>query len=431
MKPHRSITLRLNAEPAWIPMVQGMAEQSGLVFGLDQGKALRLTMAVEEILAYLSELTPGAPLELTLTPGAGHVDTVFSFTASDADLWAMNITACGATCAENNLQAMGLLLAARMSDGMEVRRESGNIILRLRMDRTYPAQETAPAVRFAARGALDFEPAQDPARIKRACALAKALYPDELVPVGFGTPGKIVDQLMAGELSGALALDHGGAVAGLIIWEHSSATSVSFSGPYVFVTDADPVARGLSDHMLSAVARSSVSAILSKLPTRDLPQENFELLGSLPLTAADGTARPGPVWFRGMGEDNGLSVWAHPALEDFLRKAYDRLFLMRDIHATTRQGEQVAGRSVFATAIRPEISQALLTPMLDGADAESTLKAHVELLQSEGYRDILIHIDLAQGWQAGLTPALLAVGFSPQLVLPHAGQADVVVLQHA
>jgi hypothetical protein len=431
MKTDRSISLRLHAEPAWIPMVQGMAEQSGLVLGLDQAKALRLTMAVEEILAYLSELTPGAPLELTLAQGASHVDTVFSFTANDADLWAMNITACGATCAEDNLQAMGLLLAARMSDGMEVRRDGVSVVLRLRMDRSYPQQEIEAAERFPARGRLRFEPALDPARIKKACALARALYPDEFVPAGFGTPGKIVDQLLAGELFGALALDEGGAVAGMITWEHSSATSVSFCGPYIFVLGESPAPRGLTDHMLSAVARTQVSAILSRLPTEELPQDSFELLGSLPLTATDGTARPLPVWFRSMGEDNGLSVWTHPALEDFLRQTYDRLFLMRDVHSTTRQGEDVSGRSVFSTAIRPEASQALLTPMLDGADAESTLQSHVELLLSEGYRNILIHIDLAQGWQATLIPVLLTTGFTPRLVLPHAGQSDMVVLQYA
>lgn len=431
MKPDRSVTLRLHAEPAWIPMIQSLAEHSGLVFGLDQSKALRLTMAVEEILAYLSELNPGAPLELRLTPGASHVDVLFSFTASDADLWAMNVTACGAACAEDNLQAMGLLLAARMSDGMEVGRDGGSVVLRLRMDRSYPELEPETAQRFEARGALRFEAALDPARIKRACALAGALYPDALVPPGFSAPGRIVDQLLAGELSGALALDHGGAVAGMIVWEHGSATGVSFSGPYVFVTDADPAARGLTDHMIGAVARTPVCAILSGLPTPDLPRDNFELLGTLPLTAPDGTENPLPVWFRGMGEDNGLSVWTHPMLEDFLRQAYERLFLVRDVHLTARQGERVTGRSVFATSIRPQTGQALLRPMLDGEDAESTLQSHVDLLLSEGYRDILVHIDLGRSWQANLIPSLLACGFTPRLVLPHAGQADLVVLQHA
>jgi len=431
MNNQRTITLHLHADPAWIPMVQGMAEHCGTVFGLDHGKALRLTMAVEEILAYLAELTPQAPLELNLTPGASHVDTTFSFAARDADLWAMNITACGADCAEENIQAMGLLLAARMSDGLEVRRDGASVILRLRMDRSYPGLETRQAERFAPRGEVLFQPALDPSRIKEACALATALYPEGMVPQAFRTPGKVVDQILGGELFGAMALDQGGNVCGFMTWSPRSATSVSFFGPYVFTSERTAVARGLTEHLIGAVVRTPVSAILSQLPTEDLPREDVELLGTLPLLAADGTPCPMPIWYRGMREDNGLAVWTHPELEGFLRTAYEQLFLMRDIHAVSHQGEQVAGRSVFATSFQPEASQALLIPMLDGADASGTLRGHVQLLVSEGYRNILVHLDLAHGWQAALAPALLENGFQPRVLLPHAGQADVMVLQHA
>lgn len=431
MTSERTITLKLHADPVWIPMVQGVAEQCGAAFGLDRGKALRLTMAVEELLAYLAELAPKAPLELRLEPGASHVDTRFSFTARDADLWAMNITACGDACAEDNLQAMGLLLAARMSDGFEAHRDGANVTLRLRMDRAYPGIESREAERFAPRGEVTFVPADEPSLVKEACALTAALYPQRLVPPAFRTPGKVVDRIRGGELCGVLALDRGGTVCGLMTWEPLSATSISFCGPYVFTRERAATARGLTERLVGAVARTPVAVILSQLPTEDLPEGEVELLGTLPLAQADGTPDPLPVWYRDMREDNGQAVWTHPALEGFLREAYDRLFLVRDIHPTSRQGEQVAGRSVFATSIRPEASQAVIIPMLDGEDASATLRGHVQLLQSEGYRNILAHLDLAFGWQAALAPAFLENGFEPRVLLPHAGQADMVVLQHA
>jgi hypothetical protein len=431
MIDQRTITLRLHADAAWIPMVQGLAEQCGTVFGLDHGKTLRLTMAVEEILAYLAELTPQAPLELIVTPGASHVDTTFSFAARDADLWAMNLTACGADCAEENLQAMGLLLAARMSDGLEARRDGANVLLRLRMDRTYPDLDPRRAERFAPRGAVSFRPALDPSLIKEACALAASLYPQSIAPPDFRTPGKVVDRILGGELFGALAVDQGGNVCGFMTWEPLSATSVSFCGPYVFTAERASVARGLTEHLVGAVARTPVAVILSRMPTEDLPREEFELLGTLPLTDADGAPAPLNIWYRDMREDNGLAVWTHPELKAFLHAEYERLFLMRDIHLVSHQGEQVAGRSVFATSIQPEASQALLIPMLDGTDASDTLRGHVQLLTSEGYRNILVHLDLAHGWQAAMAPALLENGFQPRVLLPHAGQADVMVLQHA
>ncbi len=428
MTNERSLTLRLHADPAWIPMIKGVAGQCGAVFGLDHDKTLRLTMAAEELLAYLAELAPKAPLEFSLVPGASHVDMRFSFAARAAAFWAMNITACGSACVEDTLQAMGLLLAARMSDGFEARRDGANVTLSLRVDRAYPGVERREAERLSPRGEVTFLPADEPSRIKEACALTAALYPRHLVPPAFRTPGKVVDLIRGGELCGVLALDQGGTVCGLMTWEPLSAASVSFCGPYVFTRERDDIARGLTEHLVAAVARTPVSVILSRLPTEDLPRTEAELLGTLPLVHADGTPAPLPVWYRDMREDNGLAAWTHPALEGFLRETYDRLFLVRDLHTTSRQGEQVAGRSVFATTIRPEASQAVIVPMLDGEDSSATVRRHVQLLQSEGYRNILAHLDLAFGWQAALAQDFLENGFEPRVLLPQAGQGDLVVL---
>ena len=427
----RAITLHLHADAAWIPLVQAMARHSGPVFGLDHDTTQRLTMAAEEILAYLSGPHPGTPLTLSLTPGADHVNVLFSFAAADVELWAMNITARDAVRNEDELQSLGLLLAARMSDGMEIRREGGNLTLRLRLDRVYPQVAAAWRHPFDPRGPVRCEPLGDPARIKEACLQAAALYPAAVVPQAFATPGRVVDRTGAGELSGVMALDQSDTVCGFMTWEPLSPTSVAFNGPYVFTRDTTSPARLLTDAMISSVARTSVSAVLSTLPTADLPLEVFESLGTLPLVNADGNPRPLPVWYRGMGEDNGLAVWSHPELDGFLRREYQRLFLMRDIHHAVRQGEKVAGRSVFATSLCPAASQALLTPMLDGADAEQIIGAHVRMLNAEGYRNILFHLDLSQSWQAALAPALLGNNFQPRIILPHAGRADLLVLHHA
>lgn len=428
---HHPLHLRLHADAAWIPLVQGMAGQAGAVFGLDHAKTLRLTMAVEEILAYLAAQAPDEPLDLIMIPQASQVALDFSFTAADADLWAMNITACGVSCAEDNMQAMGLLLAARMSDGFEVRRDGTRVTLRLRMHRAYPELDAAPVTPVPARGAVTVHPATDPARIKEACRLTHGLYPPGLVPPGFATPGMIVDRIRAGELGAALAGDEGGAVRGFLIWEQRAAASVSFCGPYVFAREDTRTARALTDHLIGQVARTSVKGILSDLATADLPREEFELLGELPLLAPDGNPAPLPLWYRGLHEDNGLTVWAHAQLEPFLADVYARLFLMRDIRPTQDLGEDRSGRSVFATQLRPAVSQALLAPMLDGADMGRNIQHHVDLLQAEGYRNILLHLDLSVGWQAALPPLLRSAGFAPAVVLPFAGRADVVVYQHA
>ena len=427
---HHPLHLRLHADAAWIPLVQGLAEQAGAVFGLDYAKTLRLTMAVEEILAYLADQAPDEPLDLTLTPLASQVALDFSFAAADADLWAMNITACGVSCAEHDMQAMGLLLAARMSDGFEIRRDGTRVTLRLRMHRAYPELDPAPVTPVAARGAVTVHPATDPARIKEACRLIHGLYPPGLAPTGVATPGMIVDRIRGGELGAALAEDEGGAVRGFLLWEQASAGSVAFRGPYVFAPDDTRTGRLLTDHLVGQLARTSVAGLVSDLATPDLPGEDFELLGELPLVAPDGQPAPLPLWYRSLREDNGLTVWAHPTLEPFLEEAYARLVLMRDIRRTQDLGEEREGRSVFATQLRPAVSQALLTPMLDGTDAGRNIQRHVDLLLAEGYRNILLSLDLSVGWQAALPPLLIAAGFAPVVVLPFAGRADVVMFQH-
>ena len=65
-----------------------------------------------------------------------------------------------------------------------------------------------------------------------------------------------------------------------------------------------------------------------------------------------------------------------------------------------------------------------------GADAAANLAQHVKILSAEDLPNIFFEIDLACAWQAALTPALLNNGFSPRLVLPYGGRADVVVFQH-
>ncbi|WMW66919.1 hypothetical protein [Nitratidesulfovibrio liaohensis] len=427
---HDSIHLRLYADMAWLPLAQGVAEQGAAVFGLDHGKTLRLTMAVEELLAYLAGQSAGDMLEITITRRACHILTEFAFAARDADLWAMNITACGVSCSEESMQAMGLLLAARMCDGFEVRRHGGQVVLSLRMNRSYPGLDGGAVEHVAARGALQVRAADDPARIKEACRLACGLYPPALVPPSFATPGMVVDQVRAGDLHAALAEDAGGAVRGFIVWMQRSEASVSFCGPYVFARDDAQTARALTDHLVAQVARTTANGIISDLATADLPPGEFEALGELPFTGDDDMPAPLPVWYRGLREDNGVTVWAHAGLKLFLEQAYERLFLMRDIRPTQPVGEHRDARSVFATSLRPQASVALITPMLDGADAGENIRLHAGMLRAEGYRNILLHLDLSAGWQADLPPLLEETGFAPVMVLPFASRADVVVYQH-
>jgi hypothetical protein len=68
--------------------------------------------------------------------------------------------------------------------------------------------------------------------------------------------------------------------------------------------------------------------------------------------------------------------------------------------------------------------------MLNGMDNAENLERHLAALRKEGYQNIFFQVDLSSGWQAALGGDLLAMGFTPAMLLPHGGQSDVVMFQY-
>ncbi|WP_285905372.1 hypothetical protein [Pseudodesulfovibrio pelocollis] len=435
----QSVSLKLAAEARFIPLVQGVVEQGAAAFGLDRGKALRLTMAAEELLSHLAETSGGVAVDLTLTPGGWCVRADFSFVADPSDLWAMNLAAREDIGPGKSMDRLGLLLAARMSDGFEIRLDGRVVHLELRQDHAYEAANPRPVRVVDARGEVVMVDDPEPALIREACALAVDHYPAHLVNETFFTPGKAADMVARGDMNAVVAVDSAGTLAGLMVWRSPSERSVGFCGPYVFVRGGG-TAGFLEARMLATVARTKAVSLFSELGTDDLTAENYELLGRLPL------GRPGPrgdsglgdgpegveldIRFRHLREDSGRAVWAHPSMRSFLEAAYDRLVLMRDIREADHAGANLPERSVFSARLRPELGIATLAPMVVGRDADRAVADHVRALTRDGYRSILFRLDLAHGWQATLAGSLADNGFSPRLVLPDAGMADVVVFLH-
>ncbi|MUM76622.1 hypothetical protein GKC30_03125 [Pseudodesulfovibrio sp. F-1] len=435
-----SVSLRLAAEARFILLVQGVVEQGAAAFGLDRGKALRLTMAAEELLSHLAETSAGVAVDLTLTPGGWCVRADFSFVADPSDLWAMNLAAREDIGPGRSMDRLGLLLAARMSDGFEIRLDGRVVHLELRQDHAYEAVTPRPVRAADARGEVRVVDDPEPALIREACALAVDHYPAHLVNETFFTPGKAVQMADRGDMTVALAVDGTGAPAGLMTWRSPSERSVGFCGPYVFVRGGGTAGK-LEEWMFAAVARTRAVSLFSELATADLTAENYELLGRLPLgrpglrgaMPADGAGQEGvelDILFRHLREDSGRAVWTHPALRPFLEAAYDQLVLMRDIREVDHAGADLPERSVFSARLRPELGIATLAPMVAGRDADQAVADHVRTLTHDGYRSILFRLDLAHGWQAALAGSLVRGGFAPRLVLPDAGKSDMVVFLH-
>lgn len=425
----QAISVTIPADVAWVPLVQAAAENGTGVFALASDKALRLTMAVEELLVHLAEALPGEAVTFTIRPGSTYVAVDAEFASVGIDLSVLNITSSPGDSGQDVFATMPLLLASRMTDGFHVESLPGKTRITLQVDRVYPEIDVQTVERRDVRGDLLIVPASEPAVIREACIAAHGLYPARQLPVWLRTPGRVADMAAAGEIDILLALDASNAVCGMVCWEMPSDQSAAFYGPYTFTGDTS-VPGLLMEAMVVALGRTSAKIVYSNVATGDASQYGFELLGEVEYSSPDGSSAPLPVWFRELREDFGASVRVHADIVPFLEEQYERHVLMRDIRITEDMGERVAGKSVFSTRLSRELREAVLKPVLNGADTAENLRRHVDALRAENFRNIFFNVDLSSGWQGALCGDLLATGFIPALLLPHGGQSDVVMFRY-
>ena len=278
-------------------------------------------------------------------------------------------------------------------------------------------------------GAGDIQP-PDNEQAKLMTALVKENFPPSQVPAPFGRPGKVVDMLAAGHWQAACAFGPSGQMGGAIVWQWSGPKTVEFFGPYLFGQPKDgPMAEDLLNACINAIAKSPAVALICRMPTDYLPRRQFEILGQLEIFESDGKPVVQPTCFRQMQEDTGCTVICHPALADFLDRQYRRLVLPRQVQVTGDAGERRSDISVLAADFERSRNLVTLHPIQAGADARQNLARHVELFRREDVGNVFFELDLGVTWQAGFGGALLEAGFTPRLVLPYAGRADILVFQ--
>jgi hypothetical protein len=322
---------------------------------------------------------------------------------------------------------MGLLIAARMADSLHFSQKATEWQLTLSKDNAYPALTDAGAPPISSDPAVAVR-TPDAAELH---LLLQGLrhFPLGRLPPEFAWPGKVVDMVAAGVYRAVIALDPAGRIGGGLLWRGQGDRLVECYGPYLF-TQPPATAYLLLNHLLGALAKSPAVGLVSRYPAPSLPTDYFEALGVLRHYPADGPSQELPVHYRHLEEDGGAVVWSHPALREFLQREYQRLAFARDIVPVIAAGEKAAPYSVLAAEFNRPAGEVTLRPLWWGNDAEANLREHVRVLQGEGLRNLLFNLDLGRSWQGHFTPALLAAGFTPQVILPYAGHGDRVVFQH-
>ncbi len=425
----RSLTLTLAAEAHFVPVVLRFVEESVQSFGMGREEALKLCLAAEEVFLYLCRrVCPAQSLDIRCNNGVYYGEVQFAFLAASLNLPGLNLAAGLSWEDEADGEEMGLLLAARSVDRLWLDAETHRRVrLGLVKERAYPAapEQDLPLVPAAA-GATCRRP--DGEMLQRFALQAARYRREPLQPAFLSFPGKVVDMVAGGEFVAVVAVTEKDAVAGGLLYRFRSEKIVHGYGPYLFcLEEAGAVGKALLDDLLGRVARTQALGVVHDTDLPGFLQADFESLGEIEDRQAGGGSLPRRFFFRHLHEDPGGTVWSCGALTPYLRQEYDRLCLGREIREVRDLGEAKAEASIFSAEVCRERSEVVLRPLWPGKDAAANVERHLRFLQAEGVRNLLCEVDLGLSWQAGLAPVLLEKGFQPRVVLPFAGQADLVV----
>lgn len=429
---HPHVFLNVFLSPNYLRLVTTFSEESAKTFGLSEVEALKLTLASEEIFIYLCRASRAEDaIAIEATNGGYYVQVKFLFKVQTFNPRAFNLTSTISPEDTASLDEMGLLLASRQVDRFSIAGNSQEgLELVLIKEKSYPALEGSktPEIKESKNYTIKIP---DPESLKLFCRMAIAHYPGNLCPPAFSFPGKVVDMILSEEYGASVAMGDQRKLGGGIFWHWVGKKTVESFGPYVFNHPAgSELATRLVDSCIEKIAKTDAIGLIHRYSTPDMPSGYLEQLGSIDVMQPDGKINPWPIYYRQLNEDLGCQVWAHPDLEVFLQGEYRRLFLAREIHLARNEGEQRPSHSVFAPQFDKVHGQITLKAIWDGMDAAENLAQHVKVFRAENLQNIFFEIDLASAWQAALTSALLENRFQPRLILPYAGEADVVVFQY-
>ena len=428
---HKGLRLTTPIRIDFLPIATSFVEKASSTFGLGKSEALKLTLAAEEIFSYLCRVTgTEEDMDISCFSGLYYGAVEFSFDRRDFNMRALNITAKISPDSDEGLEEMGLLIAARSIDHLQiVEREGDKIALTLFKEKEYQAVADVqiPEVPYMESCAIQEPSVEDS---KTFVNLLNHYYDKFFFPPAFKFPGKVADMVLSGEYAASIALNQRGLIGGGILWRKRGAKTVECFGPYLFHQENNILmAESLLNSFLGRIAKTEITGIFCKYSTSHLPEGYFEPLGSVAYIREDGTSAEHSAFYRQLIEDTGSYVWGAEELRPFLEKEYRRLVLPREVHVTKYQGEHRDPHSVFTSQFDRELHEVTLRGIWPGKDALENLQEHIRIFREEKLLNIFFEMDLGVSWQAGLTDPLLTLGFKPCFIIPYGGRSDLVVFQ--
>jgi hypothetical protein len=424
--------LRIAANDMFLPVVMAFVEQSSLALGLGKTEALKMTLASEELFLHLcgGSIPNQDDVRIRCIRKGHFVQVDFSFPETGFNMQAFNLTAIPRPLESTDCDDMRLILSSRSVDRLKICRKGNHLQISLIKEKKYPrAPEPAgPLPPFTCKDFAIRCPSAE--ELKFLAPLTRSFYLELALPVFFQYPGMLVDMMGSGEYHVLVAAGAAGEIGGGMLWHVLSDRTVEAIGPYVFGdSGSDRIAGSLIEACISEAGRTSAVAMICHPPATGPCSEYFEFLGEMDRYSAAGVLIRQPSWFRLMHEDMGCVVWTPVELEAYLHQTYERLFLPREIRKVTDEGETHPAHSVLSAQIDRMRAQVDLDILWPGVDIEDNLIRHLQLFRNEGLRNVVFEIDVGSAWKSAVIPCLLRNGFRPILLLPHAGDGDIILFQ--
>jgi hypothetical protein len=426
----QSATTRVPFSASFLALAMEFIDKGAHGFGYNDRETGGLVLAMEELFSfYVQQVAGESAMEIELEDQGYRLALSLAFRMANPDMRAFNLTWNISPDSEESLAMLGPMIAARSVSSLRLDFGTNEqVVLRMTRDRDYAQARPVPLppVDLAAPLRL-LEPTADDLSHFAAMATASGA---PFLPPFLSRPGMAADMLSVDHLN-ALLVARGDWIVGGVLWRPLTDSCLELYGPYMFT--ADPDDHGLTlllDEAVGRISRSVYRGLVRRQGPLAGHERFFDFLGELALSGlSDATARS-TYYYRQLKEESGGVVYCTGSLAAFLGDQYDRLCLPRQVRETVIDPSRLRPASVLAVELEPARSLAIIRPLCAGKDMAANLTAHLDLLRSEGIGNFLVEINTGRSEDTAFATALEETGFVPRLVIPDAGQGDLVIFDH-
>lgn len=423
-------TTRIPFDMPFLPLAMEFIDKGARGFGYNDRETGGLVLAMEELFSfYVRQAAGGSAVEIELEDQGYRLALSISFRTANPDMRAFNLTWNVNTDSEESLDMLGPMIAARSVSSLRLDFGSDErVALRMTRDRDYPPAGVVALPPPGAAGTLRLcDPSPDDLRHFAAMAVASG---SPFMPPFLLRPGMAADMFDAGHLN-AILVTSGDWIMGGLLWRPMTDACLELYGPYLFSDDPDDrMLTLLLDEAVGRISRTNCRGFLRRQGALAGHERFFDFLGELELSGISGAASHSTYYYRQLKEEGGGVVYCCGALATFLADQYGRLCLPRQVRETVVDHSRLRDASVLTVELEYARSLAIIRPLCAGKDMAANLTAHLDLLTNDGIDNFLVEINTGCGEDTAFAAALEETGFVPRLLIPDAGQGDLVIYDH-